>query len=63
MIFAPSAACYLYYSQYFPPQNKRVVKKTTEAGTLLNEQASYTNCRWVTMLKNILTPLCVGLWR
>jgi hypothetical protein len=32
-------------------------------GTLLTEQASYINCHWVTMLRNILTPFSVGLWR
>jgi len=32
-------------------------------GTLLTEQASYTDCHWQTTLRNILTPFSVGLWR
>ena len=34
LIFAPSAACYLYKCQYLPPQNKRVVKKNYRCGYL-----------------------------
>jgi len=32
-------------------------------GTLLTEQASYIDCCWVTMLRNIVTAFTVGLWR
>jgi len=34
-----------------------------EVGTLLNKQALYIDCRWATMLRNILTPFSFGLWR
>jgi len=32
-------------------------------GILLTERASYIDCHWVTMFRNILTPFSVGLWR
>ena len=32
-----------------------------DVGTLLPEQASYIDLRWVTMLGNVLTPFSVGL--
>jgi len=63
LIVVPSVACYLYYSQYLLPQNKKVVKKIIAVGTLLTEHASYKDCYWVTMFKYILTPFSVDLCR
>jgi len=34
---------------------EELLNKTIEVGTLLTEQASYIDCCWVTMLRNILT--------
>jgi len=32
-------------------------------GTLLTEKVSYIDCPWETVLRNILTPFAVVLWR
>jgi len=32
-------------------------------GTLITEQALFIDCHWVTLLRNIQTPLSVGLRR
>ena len=42
---------------------KGLLNKITELGTLRTEQASCIDCCWVTMLRNIMTPFSVGLWR
>jgi len=38
-------------------------RKIKAVGTLLNEQASYIDCHWVTMFRNIPNPISVGLLR
>jgi len=61
LIFAPPAACYLYYC--ISHHKIEGLLKIREVGTLLNEQTSYIDCRWVTIFRNIQTTFSVGLWR